>query len=253
MATAGDRRGAGPERALCRPLPDAGVVRLDRDEAHHLVRVRRVGPGDEVVLFDGEGGTCLGRLVRADAGGADVEVVGPYADRTPARPVVVAVAWPAGAEADELVATLAEMGVAAVVPLRTAREPSDPADRIARRADRHQRLAREAAKVSGSSRLLAIHPSQTLDALFAGRGAREGAQTVLLDPDPEAAPLGEVLADGPVLLVVGPPGGFTDEERAAAERAGARTASLGACALRTVTAAVAASAIALATRPPRRG
>ena len=57
MATAGDRRGPGPERAYVCPLPPAGEVRLGPEESRHLVRVRRVAAGSEVVLFDGRGGS----------------------------------------------------------------------------------------------------------------------------------------------------------------------------------------------------
>ena len=53
MATAGDARGAGPERAYCPHLPASGLVTLYHDEGHHLVRARRARVGDPVVLFDG--------------------------------------------------------------------------------------------------------------------------------------------------------------------------------------------------------
>jgi hypothetical protein len=145
MATAGASRGAGPERAYHHPLPAAGVVRLSADESHHLVRARRVAVGDEVVLFDGVGATRAGRVVATGRDGADVEVVGPAPDRAPHREVVVATAWPEGARADDLVATLAELGVAAVVPVRTARAQEDVADRVDRRRERYTRLAIEAA------------------------------------------------------------------------------------------------------------
>jgi 16S rRNA (uracil1498-N3)-methyltransferase len=69
---------------------------------------------------------------------------------------------------------------------------------------------------------------------------------VLLDTDPELPGLPSVLAAAASpLLLVGPEGGFTDEEVAACRGAGVPGASLGACALRTEIAAVAAAAVAL--------
>lgn len=247
MATAGDARGAGPERAHHRPLPAAGVVRLSPDESHHLVRVRRVAVGDPVVLFDGAGATRAGRLVAAGRDGADVEVLGPAADREPRREIVVATAWPDGARADDLVATLAELGVTTVVPLRTARAQDDVGARVDRRRERYVRLAIEAAKVNGRSRLVEVAAPAPLATVLASRG--EGAG-VLLDTDPTLPPLAAVLgAARRVLVVVGPEGGFTPAELEAAAAAGFVRASLGACALRTETAAIAAAAVALSLPP----
>lgn len=244
MATAGDARGAGPERAFHHPLPPSGRVRLSADESHHLVRARRVAVGDDVVLFDGEGGTVRGRVVAVGRDGADVDVVGPAPDRTPRRDVTVATAWPEGARADDLVATLAELGVHAAIPLRAARAHDDPRDRVARRRARYTRLAIEAAKVNGRSRLLDVRDPAPLAAVLAS-GA--DATIVVLDTEPGLPPLGAVLgAARRVLLLVGPEGGFTPEELDEGTRAGAVRASLGACALRTETAAVAAAAVALA-------
>jgi len=244
MATAGDARGAGPERAFHRPLPATGRVRLSADETHHLVRARRVAVGDEVVLFDGEGATRRGTLVAVGRDGADVEVVGPAPDRVPRREVVVATAWPDGARADDLVGTLAELGVYAVVPLVTARANEDVAPRVDRRRARYARLAVEAAKVNGRARLLEVRAPATVPEAVAARG---GAALVVLDTDPTLPSLGGVLGATPqVVLLVGPEGGFTPAELATLDAAGALRASLGACALRTETAAAAAAAIALA-------
>ncbi len=242
MATAGDKRGPGPERAFADPLPDAGAVTLGDAESAHLVRSRRVREGDAVVLFDGKGGSVLGRLTVADAKAAVIEVEGPYPDREPARVVRIAVSLPESGRADGMVATLAELGVTTLRPLRCARTPPKRAQPSANRIGRWQRIVREAAKVNGRSRLMDVLPARALDELLAADPC------VLLDPDPDAQPLASVLprqSDVPWLLV-GPEGGFTEDEMRAAAQAGAATARLGRTALRTDTAAVAAASIALA-------
>ena len=244
MATAGRGRGAGPERAFLVPLPDCGPVALRGEEAHHLVRVRRAEPGDEVVLFDGLGGTRLARLVAATREEVTLEVTGPYPDREPRREVTIAVALPAAGRADELIADLAEMGVTVVIPLACERSAPDTRERNARRADRFDRLAREAAKVNGRSRVLRVEETRAFrDAL-----PRPGAsRAILLDPDSGLSSLSHALAGlpGPVLLIVGPEGGFSAAEVEEAAAAGVALATLGACALRVETAARAAGAIAL--------
>jgi 16S rRNA (uracil1498-N3)-methyltransferase len=246
VATAGDRRGAGPERAFAETLAsDAGAeIVLSAEESHHLLRVRRVRRGDPVVLFDGRGTTRAGRVVAGDAKGAVVRLEGPAADREPARALTMAVSLPEGGRADALVGALAELGVARLVPLTCARTPKGRDLMAARRADRWLRLCREAAKVNGRCRLLEISGPKPLDRVLEGAEA-----AVMLDPDPRAPVLPALLDDsGPLpWLVVGPEGGFTEVEVERAAAAGARRARLGAVALRTATAAVAAAAVALAT------
>jgi 16S rRNA (uracil1498-N3)-methyltransferase len=250
MATRGDGRGPGAERAFLDALPATGPVRLDADESRHLVRVRRARVGDTIVLFDGRGGTRRARLVAADAEGALLEVEGDAPDREPRRRVVVGCGLPSAGRADDLVASLAEAGVTLLVPLLCARSAPDAEEAPSRRRARWARIVREAAKVNGRSRLLEIGEAGAPTDVLGREVARlDGGVACLLDPDPGLPPLAEALGPGPkpCLLLVGPEGGFTDEEVEGLRRAGAHAASLGACALRTETAALAAAAIALST------
>jgi 16S rRNA (uracil1498-N3)-methyltransferase len=245
MAT-GERGGAGAERAFAAPLPEGGDVVLDPEEARHLVRVRRVAVGDEVVLVDGRGGARRGRLLEASRERTVVRIEGPASPRVPARRVAVAVAFPASSRADDLVAALGELGVERLVPLLATRSAVD-AERAAGRRARWERIAREALKVNGSATSLAIGEPAALDALLE-RTTREGTFVpVMLHTDPALPSLAAVLGSVPSpLLLVGPEGGFTEAERKTASDRGVPAASLGACALRTETAAIAAAAVALA-------
>lgn len=246
MATHGSARGSGPERAWHAPLPAAGPVTLDAEESAHLVRVRRVRAGESVVLFDGAGVTRRARLVAADPRAAVLEVEGDGEDREPARPLTLAVSPPEPARADELVQSLAWLGVARLVPLLCERTPRGRSDLVLRRRARWDRLAREAAKGNGRSRLLTVAEPTPLAALLAAPPT-EGL--VLLDPDPQARALLTALPVGRPFpwLLVGPEGGFTAPEVATATRVGAVVARLGATALRVELAAIAAASIALAT------
>lgn len=241
MATAGKRRGSGPERAFAPDLPEIGQVTLDAEESGHLVRSRRVRAGDDVVLFDGRHRTRLGRVRDPDPGAAVIEIVGPYPDRRPARTVRIAVSLPEGGRTDRMITALAELGVADFAALVCERTPKGRVGKTERRRERWERLAREAAKVNGCSRLLGFHAELPYaDALEAG--------ALVLDPDPMAASLRAALGDAAATpwLLIGPEGGFTGVELEAAAEHGTPVAVLGAVALRTETAAVAAAAVALA-------
>jgi len=241
VATAGDARGPGPERAFAQPLPATGSVTLSGPESAHLVRSRRAREGDAVVLFDGEGGSVIGRLTTADAKAAVVEVEGPYPDREPTRGVQLAVSLPEAGRTDAMIATLAELGVSVLQPMRCARTPPKRMRISDNRRERWDRIVREAAKVSGRSRLMAVRPALGLPAVLTA-----AEHCIVLEPDPRAESLAPVMArqQGAPWILVGPEGGFTEEELRLAADAGAETARIGATALRTDTAAVASASIA---------
>jgi len=115
---------------------------------------------------------------------------------------------------------------------------------------RFARAAREALKVNGLAQALEVHPGPVrFEEALAGRGW-------LLDTAPGLPPLAACAVaapSGPLVLWVGPEGGFAPEEREAAHAAGLGVASLGGAALRTATAAAAAAAVVLAAGPGRGG
>ena len=240
MATASGARGPGPERAWAPSLPLQGQVVLDRDESAHLVRVRRVQAGEPVVLFDGAGTTRIGSLTTADPKGAVVTVHGAHPARVPARTVRIAASLPEPARADQMIATLAELGVADFVPLRCARTDSRRDALLERRRARWERACREALKVNGGAHVMGVHAPRDLADLL-------GEPCLVLDPDPQARPFLAVLedADPTPWILVGPEGGFTEAEVTRWKQAGMPAARLGASALRTATAACAAAAAAL--------
>ena len=247
MATAGGARGGGAERAFAAVLPPSGPVVLSSEESAHLVRSRRVSVGDEVVLFDGRGATRRGRMVQVDARAAVVEVLGEAPDREPARALRLFVSPPEAPRTDDMVSALAELGVAHLTPLVCTRTPAGRLEGWARRAERHERLLVEAAKVSGRSRFLTLGAARTLAEVLAAPPV-EGLR--LLDPDPAAPWFADTLpSEGPLpWLLVGPEGGFTPAEVAAARAAGVSPVRIAATTLRVERAAVAAAAQALGRR-----
>jgi 16S rRNA (uracil1498-N3)-methyltransferase len=107
--------------------------------------------------------------------------------------------------------------------------------RVARRETHWQRIVESAAEQCGRLRLPLLHAPTSLPILLA---ARPAAQTFLLDPGAPALDGVPALAD--TLLLVGPEGGFTEAERAAAHASGAQSMGLGRLILRADTAPLAA-------------
>lgn len=238
--------GALPPRAYYAGSWDEAEARLDREESRHLVRVRRLAAGERVQLFDGRGVVREGVLLAADPSAARVRLEGAAIVQQPPRQLDMYVAWPEPSRRDELVEALAALGVSRLVPIWTQRTQRDRAGASSSRHERRSRLVREALKVSGYAVSLVVEdPIPLADALRAG--------TILLDTHGKLPLLGEAIrcdASPSCGLLVGPEGGFTAAERAAAGEAGLVFCSLGPGILRVERAAAAAAAIVLGALPP---
>jgi len=225
------------ERFFLSMPPRDGRAVLVGDEARHLARVMRCTVGDEVVVFDGSGTAWRARVasigrdeVMLDMGEAVT------ASRLTRVPLTLAVALPKGERQKWLVEKLTELGVERLVPLATTRGVAEATPAA---VERLSRGVIEACKQCGRDGLMQIGGPKSVAEVVGGTGG--GA--VLLVADRDGAPLEEV-ATGANLVValVGPEGGFTEEELATIEAAGGRRVSLGPHVLRVETAAIALAA-----------
>jgi 16S rRNA (uracil1498-N3)-methyltransferase len=233
-------------RVFVRPeAVGADRVRFDAHEAHHLGRVLRLRPGGLVDATDGAGHLYTVRLVALDATGAWGTIEGRAEPRRESPcALTLAQAILKGDRMSWLVQKATELGVARIIPMETARVVARPAGGAAARVGRWERIAREAVKQSGRVVVPTIDRSRAFAdvtcevpthdvawVFWAGGGlALAGA----------AAAAGRPAS---ALLLVGPEGGFTPEEVALAEGAGARLVSLGPRTLRADSAGLAAVAL----------
>lgn len=249
-------------------FPDRpGEIDISGDEARHAVRVKRLEPGERIELLDGYGRIASGRVVGA------LKQSGEWVLRAaidsirvvePARPQVeVCAAVPKGAALGEMIDALSQVGAAAWRPLLTERtgDPLKPAGlatasaRHDRLTDRLERIAAEACKQSGRAWRLRVggaigltdavapHSCAAADARAAGDADRTPPTRVVL-----AAVAGTPYerSGAPVVRVlIGPEGGWTPGELAAARDAGAAITRFGPHVMRIETAAAVAAAIVL--------
>lgn len=223
----------------------ADTLVLRGEEAHHLARVRRHRQGEVVEVVDGVGGWYQVRLESLDRDEVRAQILEHQQERGESQVrLTLAAALVKGQRFDFLVEKATELGVAALVPLLTERGVVRPGSE--HKPARWQHLARAALKQCGRSRLPLIAAPAALGAVV-GAGVEEG-QLVLL-----AAPTGgDELRDclvgcsaGRVILAVGPEGGFSPDEVAAARRQGARVFSWGNRVLRSETAGMVLAALVL--------
>jgi 16S rRNA (uracil1498-N3)-methyltransferase len=241
----------------------SGRITLAGAEAHHMLHVMRSAVGQTVMLFDGSGAEFAAIVDSIGRSCVDLHIVERRdVDRELPLVLTVGVALPKGDRQKWLVEKLTELGAAVLVPLTTERGVAQPA---AAALERLRRGTIEAAKQCGRNRLLTIaepqpattwfsHESKASDtSLGSSRptqivGAHEFPAARLLIAQPGGKPLSELdfAQPLPTHLAIGPEGGFTDNEIAAAQSVGWQAVDLGPRILRVETAAVAlVAAVAL--------
>lgn len=214
---------------------EPGIARADRFAvpdaiAHQVTHVLRLRDGDEIVLLEGDG---LEVRCRLGAGGLNVVSRNPALGE-PRHRLTVAQALLKGDHLEPVVQLGTEVGISRfelfVSDRCVVREISDP------RLTRLRAVAREAAEQSERGIVPeVVAPVPVADVI--------GPGSVLLFERSTGPRLSEVPA--PERLIIGPEGGFSQDEVAAAERAGGTIAGLGPRILRSESVAVAAAAVVL--------
>jgi len=226
---------SGPAGAALTP---GLVIDLDREESHHAAKVLRLAVGETVELFDGVG-TVAGGAIEALKPAVKVRLASVQRIAAPAPAIDLAVAIPKGPRADTMIEQLSQLGCDRVIPLRSQRSIVDPRDT---KLERFNRAALESAKQCGRSHLMRIEPVVDF-----GPVAWAGEYEVRLIASPRGKSVAAVSdalhAAKRILVLVGPEGGFSEDEQREAEAAGLLPISLGPHVLRIETAAVAAVAV----------
>jgi 16S rRNA (uracil1498-N3)-methyltransferase len=228
--------------------PTAAETRLPPDESRHLTRVLRLGPGSLVSVFDGRGLEFLARVVGGREGLVSLALVEPV-EPVPEAPVPFTLiqAVLKGAAMDDIVRDATMMGAAAVQPVLTQYTAVKPA--LAMRRENAERWRRIAIASSKQSRRATL-PELREPLPFATALAASAPAAVLMFVEPSAgrattsmrAFVGTAPPQG-AALVVGPEGGWADDELDLGERSGAAMVTLGHLTLRAEAVPMAAMAI----------
>jgi 16S rRNA (uracil1498-N3)-methyltransferase len=230
-----------PPLFLLDPLPDGDSLVLAGEEGRHAARVRRIGPGEAVLVSDGRGhvAECLVSAAQQDR--LELAVLARRTLAPPSPRLVVVQALAKGDRAELAVELLTELGADEIVPWAAARSITQWRDeRGAKALLRWRSTAREATKQSRRAWVPTVAECAGTAAIVALLETAPGL--VLHEQASDSLARCELPEDGSLVLVVGPEGGITPEELAAFIAAGARPARLGDQVLRTSTAGAAALA-----------
>jgi 16S rRNA (uracil1498-N3)-methyltransferase len=228
-----------PRLFVRQPLSAGATIELDSAQANYLGNVMRLGQGSELLLFDGHSGEWLARISAAAKRKMILQV-----DNKTREPETIPDVWLAFApvkrtQTDWLVEKATELGVARMVPVITQRTI---VDRV--KLERLEAIAIEAAEQCGRTRLPEIDEPLPLKHLLEHGDA---SRTLYFADETGGEWPPDAFTAGPCVILTGPEGGFTDEERAAVRAApNAVAVSLGPRILRAETAALAALTVYMA-------
>lgn len=218
-----------------------GAVRIDGPQAHYLIAVMRLKLGDPVKLFDGVSGEWLGTAASIGKRDLTLEVSDLLRPREAVPDLWLCAAPLKKGRIDWLMEKACELGVDRVVPVLTRRTVVDRLN-----LDRLRAHMIEAAEQCGRTAVPTLDEPMKLTALLRDWPAE---RALFFADEAGGLPAFEAMRErpGPAAILIGPEGGFDDDERAAIRALpGAIGISLGPRILRADTAAAAAISLWMA-------
>lgn len=226
---------------LDQPLQTGQRVALPEAVANHLLRVLRLGVGDTLIVFNGDGFDYHATLATAERRAAHITVQSRAAvSRESALSITLGQGIARGDKMDWVLQKATELGVTAIAPLRTQwTEVRLTAERAERRHQHWHGVIAAACEQCGRAALPALTEASELSNWAAS--APPDALRLLLDPDGEqrlhSCPPPQ--PGQPVWLAIGPEGGLSEHDIATLRAAGFSGLRLGPRVLRTETAGLA--------------
>jgi len=222
---------------------------LTGGEARHIATVLRLSKGTIVTLFDGSGSYYEAMLTKISPGRIETKIISiaPYIEASEdVRPALhLGMGLIKGKKMDFIIQKTTELGIESLRPFRSQYcAAHDPA---AGRLSRWNKIALEACKQCNRPIPPHLHDVTDFKSLLGASGEENHALKLIFWEETGQRSLQEILTPmesiQSALVLIGPEGGFSHEEAAAAVAAGYKTATLGRRILRAETAAIAAVSI----------
>ena len=217
-------------------------ITLPPESSRYLSEVLRVRRHERVTLFNGAGGEYVGEITRVDRRALTAKLT-EFLDIERESPlhIILAQGISRGERMDYTIQKAVELGVTCIIPLASRRSSVRlNAERAARRLRRWQGIVQHACQQCGRNRIPSIDQVHDIDALPA---RIDGSLPLLLTPGGDHTLMQLPPPRGPVMLAVGPEGGFDDNEISLLGASGFLNCRLGSRTLRTETAALTAISI----------
>lgn len=231
-------------------LASGASVEADRGQANYLLNVLRLKEGDQILVFNGSDGEWLADIVPTGRKACDIRLVERTREQTPAPTLDYLFAPLKHARLDYMVQKAVEMGAGRLRPVLTQHTQTSRIN-----LERMEANVIEASEQCGVISVAKVLAPRSLKEVLETWSEQDAGRRMLFcdevaetsNPIPALADLADQ-ASGPYAILIGPEGGFSEEERALLHAHDAVTAiPLGPRILRADTAAVAAMAVVQAT------
>ena len=216
-------------------------VHLPQDAAQHAIRVLRLAEGAGVALFNGDGQVYHAKILRIEKQDVTVliEQCAATCRESPLQ-ITLVQGISSGERMDFTLQKSVELGVRAIQAIQAERSVVKlTPERKEKRLRHWQNIVNAACAQCGRNVVPSVQPALSLTDWLAGQ-TPDGSLRLLLAPDAEMRLRDLEQPTGPVVLAVGPEGGFSDNELRALQQYGFISLRLGPRVLRTETAALAA-------------
>ena len=226
-------------------LQTGQALELDKEQAHYLGRALRLRPGDALIIFSAESGEFAAAVTTIGKSNAElmVGVAMPTNTESPLK-VHLVQGVSRGERMDVVVQKATELGVKRISPVLTEYGVVKlEGSRASRRREHWQKIAESACEQCGRTRPPLVDEPLPLKAWF-GSKTSETDVDLILKPNAATSMASLKAPTTKVCLLIGPEGGFSDNEYEDAEISGFKAVSLGPRVLRTETAAIAAITVA---------
>ena len=218
-----------------------GRIEIVGDDAFHIARSLRMAVGDRISVADGEGAVyeCTLSEIRDERCICEILEKNPARTESPME-ITLYMAYPKGDKLEVVIQKAVELGAYRIVPFESERCIKKPsADKLDKKLERLNRIAKEAAKQCGRARLPEVMPPLSFDAML--KAAAESALPLFCYECESTRTLAAVLSEckeapRTVSVTVGCEGGFSEREAKAAISAGLISVGLGPRILRCETA-----------------
>lgn len=224
------------------PLLGAKSVELDGAAGHYLARVLRVSKGDPVILFNGDGNDYSGEIadIRSQRVLVNIRQSRAVDNESPLK-ITLVQAICRGERMDNALQKATELGVSGIQPLMCHRVGVrlDQA-RLVKRMKHWQGVVVSACEQSGRAVVPEVKTPLSISDWLSSAGE---STRLVLHPEGAGSLAASPISDNSLSILVGPEGGFTENEIEQLCEGGVFAVSLGPRVLRTETAGPAAIAV----------
>lgn len=218
-------------------------ILLKGTEHHHLSKVARIKPGEQVWLFDEDGKQHKACVETIERDQTSLLILATEKKQEHKVRITLAQVILKTKKMDLVIQKATELGAHAIIPIISDRTVVKIDDRLDKKMGRWKRIMIEAAKQCGRSSLPEIHPPKGLSVFITGRNeskklflSERGGKSlreILMYPLAEKKDI-----PGSIILLIGPEGGWTEREEQDIMDNYYEAVSLGSLTLRSETAAI---------------